>query len=164
MKEILFPFGVRISTWLTIGAFLGLALWRRDWRPLVAGVAWIWGFEILFQVTAIVAGHDDTSTAARLGWVLLGVPIVVCASNWVRPDPWLLAAAICVFGAWVASGFHVNDHTMVGFDTGAEVLNEAAKILWAAAYLWPLWSRDRRQLRTRRRGRHGNAPEAQVNI
>lgn len=135
---ILFPFGVRLSTWICAGAFIALALRRWDWRPIAAAAAWLWGFEITFQVASIAEGHHDTTVVARLGWILIGVPVVVLLSAWVRPDWRLLIAAVLCFGAWIVIGFHVNDHTTVGFDPYAEAFNELAKTLWAVAYLVPL--------------------------
>ena len=140
---ILFPFGVRLSTWVAAAAFLALAAYRRDCRPLLAAVAWIWGFEIVFQLTSIAAEHHDASVAGRLGYILVGVPIIVCVTAWIRPDGWLLAAAATCFVVWIATGFHVNEHTMASFDPIGEGLNEAAKTLLAVAYLLPLW-RSRR--------------------
>lgn len=103
----------------------------------------MWGFEVVFQITSIAAGNQDATVAGRLGYILIGVPIVVCVTSWVRPDGWLLAAAAACFFVWVATGFHVNAHTMSSFDPVGEGLNEAAKTLLAVAYLLPLW-RSRR--------------------
>jgi hypothetical protein len=162
MAAVLFVDGVRLSTWICAAAFILLALRTRDWRPLAAAAAWMWGFEIVFQVISIAEGHHDTSVAARLGWILVGLPVVALLTNWVRPDRRLLLAAGCCFAAWVLIGFHVNDHTAVGFDSFAEALNEAAKTLWAVAYLVPLLGASSialarvsglgRALRTPRRG------------
>lgn len=138
MAAILFPFGVRLSTWLCAAAFLALALWRWDWRSIAAAAAWIWGFEIAFQVASIAEGHHDTTVVARIGWILIGVPVLAFLSAWVRPDRRLFIAAVLCFAGWVVIGFHVNDHTMVGFDPYAEALNEGAKTIWALAYLVPL--------------------------
>ena len=55
-----------------------------------------------------------------------------------KPDLWLMALVAVVCVAWVATGFHVDSHGMVGFEPSAEALNEAAKTLWALAYLVPL--------------------------
>lgn len=147
---ILFPLGVRLSTWLAATAFLGLAAYRRDFRPFLAAVAWIWGFEVVFEMTSIASGHHHASVAARLGYILVGVPIVVCVTAWVRPDRWLLAAAATCFVVWVATGFHVNGHTTASLDPISEGLNEAAKTLLAVAYLVPLW-RSRQAAVTRPR-------------
>lgn len=136
---VLFPFGVRLSTWLAGAAFVGVAVWRRDWRPLAAGFAWIWGFEVAFQVACIAAGYNFTPVVTRLGWVLVGIPIVVGLSSWVRPDWRIFLAAAAMFGVWGLAGFGVNTHETV-YSVGDEILNEATKTLWALAYLVPLLS------------------------
>src|SRR5262249_9579006 len=70
---------------------------------------------------------------------LLGIGFVVYAArHGARPSLPLLAAALAVWVVWIATGFHVNGHTMVGFDPAAEALNEGTKTLWALAYLAPL--------------------------
>jgi hypothetical protein len=38
--------GARLSTVLLLAAFLTLAVTRRDFRPAIAAVAWLIGFEI----------------------------------------------------------------------------------------------------------------------
>lgn len=48
-----------------------------------------------------------------------------------------------VWAVWIATGFHVNGHTMTGLDPSAEALNEGAKTLWALAYLVPLMRSSR---------------------
>lgn len=162
---ILFPFGVRLSTWLVSAAFVGLAVWRRDWRSLLAAAAWIWGFEVAFQLVAIATRAGTTPAVSRLGWVVIGVPVVVFAANWVRPEPRVFAAALALFAVWVATGFDVNGHGDPHINVTAEVLNELAKTVWALAYLLPLlggWrfggvSRRLDRVDGRRRGRAGRA-------
>jgi hypothetical protein len=159
---VLFPFGVRLSTWLAVGAFLALAAYRRDWRPLLAAIAWIWAFEVAFQITSIAAGHHGASAVGRLGYILIGVPVVVCATAWVRPDGWLLAAAALCFVVWISTGFDVNGHAMVSFDPIGEGLNEASKTLLALAYLLPLWW-SRRAAATRSPGFHARSAQWSAN-
>ena len=63
------------------------------------------------------------------------------------PPSWpLLAGAAIVWIVWVATGFHVNGHSMVDFSVPAEVWNELSKMLWAAAYFLPLVRPGRRGL------------------
>jgi len=139
VAHFFFPFGVRLSTWVCLAAFLVLAGMRRDWRPLLACGAWLWGFEFTFQLASIAAGHHEVTPTQRLGYILLAPPIVLFASNWVRPDPRIFAAALITFGIWLSTGFHVNT-TLIHFNVLGEVLNELSKTLWAVAYLIPLWS------------------------
>jgi hypothetical protein len=131
--EIIFPVhGPRLSTDVMLAAFLVVALWRRDPRPLVAGIAWMIGFENLFEATRRPhVWHWIVFVAVNV------IGMTLLARKGVAPSPLLLAATLAVWGAWLATGFHVNEHTMVHFQPGAEAFNEAAKTLWALAYLVP---------------------------
>lgn len=139
-----FFFGVRVSTW--VAALLFLVPGVRDRRYLVAGAAWLTGFETVFQVTSLVAGKPLPPW--RWGpfvLIALGIAVVFVASRrGVLPDRRLMAAVAAIWAVWLVSGFHANAHQMVGLDVFSEVLNEAAKTLWAVAYLWPLWNAKRR--------------------
>lgn len=144
MSAILFPFGVRLSTWLAIAAFISLALAQRSRMPILAGVAWITGFEAAFQAISLTLGKLPLGPDGPIFYILLAavaVPLTYRAG--VRADLRILAVAVALMAAWVAGGFHVNGHTMTGFDPAAEAVNEAAKTLWALAYIAPLWAVSR---------------------
>jgi len=133
-QTILFPpGGVRLSTLLLFAAFLALAVTRRDHRPAVAAVAWLIGFELLFEATR---------RPYEWHWILFVavdiVGIALLARKGIAPSPLLLAATLAVWAAWLAAGFHVNHHDTVPFQPGAEAFNEGAKTLWGAAYFVPL--------------------------
>lgn len=143
--DILFPLGVRLSTWAALGVFLVLGV--RDRRYWLAAAAWIGGFEVLYQATNTSKDLIDTGFHPSVWWApvvvfgvfVLGIGFVVYAGrHGARPAFPLLAAALAVWAIWIVTGFHVNGHTMVGFDPAAEALNEGAKTLWALAYLLPL--------------------------
>ena len=145
MAWVLFPFGVRLSTWLAILAFAGLAIARKDWRPLLAGWAWITGWEATFQVFSLAFGRLPVGPDGPIFYIILGcVTVPFAARHGARPSLPILACAVGLLVLWLATGFHVNGHTTIGFDPTAEALNEAAKTLWAVAYLWPLVKRERR--------------------
>jgi len=130
----LFPVGgARLSTVLLLAAFLTLAVARRDHRPAVAAVAWLVGFELLFEATR---RPDGWHAVVLIG--VAGVGIAALARKGIAPSPLLMAATLALWAVWLATGFHVNQHTMVGFQPGAEAFNEGAKTLWGAAYLVPL--------------------------
>jgi hypothetical protein len=137
---VIFPAGVRLSTWLMAGAFLVLAIVRRDGRFLGAMLAWLGGFEVAYQATAALVGNGSTGS----GWPVVGLVLfglAVTAVAWrrgVRPHRWLMLAVAVVWIAWLATGFSGNPATLTGLDVPAEVLNETAKTLWALAYLIPL--------------------------
>ena len=130
---ILFPVnGPRLSTDVLLAAFLVLAAWRHDPRPAIAAIAWIVGFENLFEATR---------RPHMWHWILFVavnvIGMALLARKGIAPSLLLLAATFAVWAAWLATGFHVNEHTMVHFQPGAEAFNEGAKTLWAAAYLVP---------------------------
>ncbi len=137
----LFVAGVRISTWAMLILFANLALYRRASKPLLAGAAWMVGFELAWQGTNVALGVHGPwwATYRSAALFAVGVPFVV--ATWrrgVRPNSWLMAAVAVVWAVWVGTGFHSNLHTLSGLDVRAEVLNETAKTLWAFACFWPL--------------------------
>jgi hypothetical protein len=145
MHNLLFPLGVRLSTWAALGAFLVLGV--RDRRYWLAAAAWIGGFEVLYQATTTAKELIDNGFHPTMWWApvvvfgvfALGIGFVVWAGrHGARPSFPLLAAALLVWAVWIATGFHANGHTMIGLDPTAEALNEGAKTLWALAYLVPL--------------------------
>lgn len=139
--SILFVFGVRLSTWLCLLAFVLLAAWRSERAPLVAAVAWLAGYEAAYQAAAMLL--HTPSPVPVVGPIsvslVVGAPLVLAAMTALgaRPNPILLSLALAVFAAWLASGFHVNTDPAAINPLG-EALNEGSKTLWALAYLWPL--------------------------
>ena len=139
VATILFPFGARLSTWVAGGAFVVLAAKRRDGRVLFAGWAWLTGFEAAFQMTSLLLGHPlPFGRADAFMYVIPGLVTVPWAyRQGIRPSVGLMAVVAAIWTVWIATGFHVNSHTGAGFDPGGEALNEAAKTVWALAYLVP---------------------------
>jgi hypothetical protein len=151
VSAILFPLGVRLSTWLAFSAFVVLAVYRRDRQPLLAAAAWLVSFEALFQIASICVGVLPlglfppvfflTLAALTLPWLNL---------QGVRPDWRILCVAVVALVVWTAIGLPINGHrhglfsfheqSLAGFDPTAEVLNELAKTLWAVAFFVPLLS------------------------
>lgn len=146
MTVLLFPLGVRLSTWLTGLAFVSFAAVYRDKRVVLAGWAWLTGFEAAFQTTALILGHPlPKGIDGPIFYVVLGLITVPFSLRfWTRPSRRLMLGVAVIWVVWLATGFHVNEHSMAGFNPLAEALNEGAKTLWAAAYLWPLWQEKRR--------------------
>jgi hypothetical protein len=133
-QSILFPpGGARLSTVLVFAAFLALAVKRHDLKPAVAAVAWLVGFELLFEATR---------RPYEWHWIIFiafdVVGITLLARKGITPSPLLLAATLVVWAGWLATGFHVNHHDTVRFQPSAEAFNEGAKTLWGAAYFVPL--------------------------
>lgn len=143
MHTVLFPLNVRLSTWVAFCVFVLLARRRRDRTPLLAGAAWLAGFEATFQVASLTAQHP--LPAWKWGpffLIALGLVVVLLtARRGIRPNPALMILAAAFWLGWIATGFHVNVHSGVAFNSLSEALNEAAKTAWAAAYFWPLWRR-----------------------
>lgn len=138
---ILFPFAVRLSTWITVLVFVSIAAWRSERAPVVAMIAWLAAFETAYQLAAMAL--RTPSPVPLVGPVsislVVGAPVVLFAMTLLgaRANPFLLAAAVLVFGVWLATGFHVNTGTVVISPSG-EALNDAAKTLLALAYFAPL--------------------------
>jgi len=139
---ILFPSGnTRLSTILLFAAFIALALTRRSWLPAIACAFWLCAFEVALDVTELALGRRATLDWIHLSFysvVAIALPVWL-ARRGVKPSLTLGIAVLSAWGIWIGTGFHVNEHSMTGFDPAAEALNEAAKTAWAAAYLWPLW-------------------------
>lgn len=138
--SILFPlYGPRLTTILAIALFFTLAITQHDRLPVYSCLAWLFGWEAVFEATTWALGRPE------LGVPHVALYLVVCvvALPWLtrkgaRPDWRFLVPAVAFYIVWVATGFHINEHSGKSFDAAAEVWNEAAKILWAAAYLAPL--------------------------
>jgi hypothetical protein len=145
MDAVLFPAGVRLSTWIALACFAALAVSRRDARSLAAGAAWFFGFEGAYQAFALATGHGlPASGLAAPALVGLGAVVVMVATlRGVRPSPRLMVAVALIWTVWVAVGFPANGPTLVALNPLAEALNEAAKSLWALAYLAPLLAGNR---------------------
>src|ERR1051326_6536503 len=138
---MLFLLGVRISTWLTVLVFGLIAAWRSERAPLLAAIAWLASFESAYQIASMIL--KTPPPIPLIGPVsislLVGAPAValLMTAMGARANPLLLGLALLTFGVWIATGFHVNTGTVVVSPTG-EALNDAAKTLWALAYLLPL--------------------------
>jgi len=145
MDALVFPVGVRLSTWLALAAFLALAAIRREGRPLAAGAAWFFGFEAAYQASALLTGNGlpASGLAAPIMIGLGAVVVVVATARGIRPDWRLMVGVAVIWTVWLAVGFPANEPTLVGFSPLAEALNEAAKTVWALAYLLPLFTARR---------------------
>ena len=144
--QILFPLGgPRLTSILALSLFLALAIGRHDRRPIYACLAWMFGFEALFEATTLALGRPEVNTLHVLFYVILGLILVpVLGRHGARPSPPILLAAVLLWAVWVAIGFPINEHPNVmgghfPFNPAAEVLNEAMKLTWAAAYVFPLF-------------------------
>lgn len=167
-ENILYPTGnARLSTVVALSAFVALAVVRRSWLPVAACLVWLFGFEAALNVTVVALGRPATLDAIHfVGYLVVSVAGGVwLAHRRARPEWGLVAGAAAVWIAWMATGFHVNAHSMAGFNALAEAWNEGAKTLWALAYLLPLTRSAEAEvpvgvgLRLRRRAR-GDAARA----
>jgi hypothetical protein len=133
--SIMFPFGVRLSTELAAFAFVLFALARRDWSPLLAGWAWLSGFELAYQLTRMagVGGQLRFGPDGPIFYIVLGA-ISVTWLTWYGVRPWLPLMVLVAAGwaLWIIFGFQP------GYSSTGEALNESVKTLWALAYFAPL--------------------------
>lgn len=139
--------GMRTSTLLTVLVFLGLGVFR-DRRFWLAGLIWLGGYEVAYQVTQTARELVSSGFHPRAWWVpvvVFGVEavglglVLVAARKGLRPSLGVAALFAVLWVVWVATGFHANVRTGIGFDPTTEALNEGTKTLWALAYLLPLW-------------------------
>lgn len=145
--SVLFPWpGVRLSTDVAAALFLYAALRERRSKPLLVGFVWLASWEVPYQLGVIESGNGSAGSPSRARYAILALGLVLLAVAWsrgIRPAPRLLLAGLVVWLAWLAIGYPVNLHPvhghLVAFDSLGEALNEGAKTLWAAAFLWPLW-------------------------
>src|SRR5215831_20711082 len=99
MIHVLFPLGIRLSTWIGVFAFEAVAVVCRDWRPIWALAAWLLGFEALFELTQLVIrGGAALGPLHALLYVGLAVVVVPWAyRRGARPSLPLLGAALVVW-------------------------------------------------------------------
>lgn len=161
--SILFPLGVRLSTWLGIALFLYLALARRDRLPLYACLAWLLGFEAAFQIASLALGRLPVGSDGPIFVVVVGaIGLPWLTRRGARPSWWFIAPALVLLGIWAGLGLPQNDaqrgmfslHPHIAhFDVTGEILNEVTKMLWAFAYLLPLTRLGDAATRVRTNGR-----------
>lgn len=118
-------------------------LWcrRGALTALIALMAWLAAYEILFQATGVAVHGWSVAyfvwmTAAVGGWVVLSLV------RGIMPDGRLLVVVAVVWVAWIVTGFGSNSPTVAvtpgfpkDFSVAGEILNELSKTLLAAAYL-----------------------------
>ncbi len=133
-----FPFvgAIRLSTVFAYVAVVVAVTWHR--RSLlvgiIAGMAWVSAFEIVFQAFGTVFGKYDAThlfylTFTISGWVVAGYVAGI------RPHPALLLVWLLVFLGWMAYGFHPNHYGDPNFSVGQEIFNVVTKDGLAAIYL-----------------------------
>jgi hypothetical protein len=145
---ILFPLGVRLSTLIAAGGFVAVAAVRRERLSLLAGFAWLAGFEAAFQVASLALNRLPLGLPSPIFFITLGsATLLLTHRKGVRVHFGFLVVGVLFMVVWVATGFHLNGHQhgmfslhtrIAGFDPAGEFLNEASKTAWALAYLWPL--------------------------
>ena len=130
---------MRLSTTLLFLGFLFVGFLRRDFRSaILAGLTWLLGWEVAWQLTNQL--HDTHTLGLNALLFLASAAIVLVLQRWaVRPSLPLIGLSLLIGAVWVATGFHVNgyDH-LADFSPLGEALNEGAKTAWGLAYLLPL--------------------------
>ena len=140
---ILFPFGVRLSTWIVLGVFVFLGVRRRDRRYFFAALVWLASFEAAYDVSMWVM-HPQHWYLNVFFFGASVLTVTYFGRSIPRPNLWIGAVVVALWAVWIATGFHVNDHQMIDFDPAAEAVNEAAKTLWAAVDVGVLATRNGR--------------------
>jgi hypothetical protein len=138
MTFLMFPLGMRLSTWVVLLLFTVIPTDSRK-KALLAAGGFLGSFEVFFQVCSVIDGRWSTPRSGTP--TVAGYGAVLALAAWragVRPSRAWFAADAVAWAAWFACGFHPNQHTLVGLNVRDEVLNEAAKTLWGLAYLMPL--------------------------
>jgi hypothetical protein len=136
---VVFPFigAIRLSTVLAFVATLVIVAWyrRSPLVALIAGMAWISAFEIVYQSVGIMYGRHDALHVFYLAFSMSGW-IVAAHVAGVRPHPALLLAWGLLFLGWMASGFQPNLYDQPGrFSVVQEAFNVATKDGLAAIYV-----------------------------
>jgi hypothetical protein len=136
------PGSVRWSTVATGAVLFATVLWqtRRPVGAVAVTMAWLCGFEILYQATGAVVhrwslGTLTLTVAGTGGWLLLAYLLGV------RPNRALTVVVVAVWIIWIALGFESNmpDRIIPGAATvwswRDELLNVGTKTLLALALL-----------------------------
>jgi hypothetical protein len=131
--------GIRTSTVL-MGVLLVVfgAIRRQPLQGQLAALAWVFGFEIAFEITAYATSGGHLPGAP--GWLVFGaVANLMAWEAKVKIEwRWFIVTAV-LWVIWLATGFHYNMRGVGTFDWGAELINELTKTAWGLAYLWPFF-------------------------
>lgn len=136
--------GARWSTVLTMAAILVVVGWRTrsPLRALVVAMAWLCGYEILYEATGSLLHRWSLTT---LMWTTSGTAgWLVAYWLWgMRPPPALMATFTASWFIWILAGFNSNWSSFPLGQPGAdavwswtdEALNVTTKTLLALALL-----------------------------
>lgn len=135
---VFFPgIGIRTST-VAFGVLLVAfgAFRRQPLQGQLAALAWVFGFEIAWEITGYWASGGRLAGAP--GWLVVGAAALIMAweANVQVEWRWFAVTAV-LWLIWVATGFHYNMAGDRQINWGSELINEATKTAWALAYLWP---------------------------
>lgn len=133
---------VRWSTVLTAGILFAVITWqtRRPVLAVAATMAWLWGYEIIYQATGTVVHRWSLMS---LGYTVAGTTgwLIATYMFGVRLDWRIVAAFAGLWVVWILLGFNSNmsDRIIPGadrtFSWSDEALNVATKAVAAAAVL-----------------------------
>jgi hypothetical protein len=136
------------TRWTTVLAFLAciVVAWYRfgPWRGVLAGIAGISTFEIVFSATGTVVHHWPLAPLLWQSGALVAWPVLAWREQ-VRPSRELLVAFALLWLAWMAEGFQFNvpAHGPQAPNLPAELLNASTKTLMVMAWALPSvdWAR-----------------------
>lgn len=137
------PFGMRWTTLVLAVVLLSLiGAWKR--RPgvaVIAVLAWVGGFEVMFRALDILRWHEWWALSGW-GWeaAALGGWVVAAHLIGIRPSSVWIAVTVVAFAVWWATGYDYNlPQTATGqhqtIRLWPEIENVTAKTGWGIAYL-----------------------------
>src|SRR5215472_3996063 len=151
--------GVRWTTVVTWVVLFALVSWRlrNPIKGFVAAMAWLSGYEILYQATgSVLHGWSlETlmfTTTGTTGW------LIATYLFGIRPSWAMLGVFVVLWGAWIGTGYHSNmpDRIIGGanwhWSWADEMLNVSTKTVLALTLAVGLFAhRDVHQHRAHRR-------------
>lgn len=174
---LIWTYGVRNTTLLTVLAFVVIGVARRRPSALLAVAAWLVGFEAAWQWSylALSTLNPHMWKWEPDGWAWIPVALAVLGPALaglvrlagLRADRRWVLATVALWLVWVVQGLHAN-YPGGPFDVVSEVINVAVKTSWALAYLVPLAQGSRSHVdgfaRRRRGGPAGDLAESGVRM
>ncbi|GAC1637402.1 MAG: hypothetical protein NVS9B11_00280 [Candidatus Dormibacteraceae bacterium] len=136
---VLFPFipPIRLSTVIAFVATLAILAWfrRSPLLAVVAGMAWLSAFEIVYMAVGTIYGRHDALHLFFLTFSMSGWVVAAYVAG-IRPHPAWLGAWGLLFLGWIAFGFHPNlIERPDQFSLAQELFNVATKDGLAAIFV-----------------------------
>jgi len=118
---------MRTTTAALVVAFLFKAVVRRDYRWLLALLAWMAGFEAVYLMTVEAFGRSPMPQYFELVGLSAGGWLVAFHVAGLRPRYEWLLGGIVLWVAWILMGFPTNEHYTAHVNWLAEAVNVVTK-------------------------------------